>query len=80
MNHALEGVFTIASLIVGIAALSVILSPKATTTKVIQASASAFVNSLATAMSPVTGARVNIVSSYPDGGLGIPNLDMGIGF
>ena len=85
MNDMTEGLVTIGSLIIGIAALSVILSPKANTVGVIQASASGFSNSLATAMSPVTGANVNINTSYPaatpGSGLGTgafgPNMDFG---
>lgn len=81
-SHIGEGIVTIFSLIVGIAALSVILSPKATTSKVIQATASGFSNSLATAMSPVTGEHVNINTSYPGsggygGGGGLPTLSLG---
>jgi hypothetical protein len=69
-----EGVITIMSLIVGIAAIAVVVSPKAQTSQVIQATASGFVNSLATAEAPVTGNNVNIVSSYPSSGFGIPSL------
>jgi hypothetical protein len=57
--------------------LSVILSPKATTGAIIQDSASAFVNSMATAASPVTGTQVNVVSSYANSsgsGFGVPQL------
>lgn len=68
MNHFQEAAVTIVGLIVGIAALSVILSPKSTTAKVIQASASALGNDLAVAMSPVTGASVHIDTSYPANG------------
>jgi hypothetical protein len=77
MNNITEGIISIASLIVGIAALAIILSPKATTSQVIQASASGFVNALATAEAPVTGSTVNIVSAYPNsnnGGMGLPTL------
>lgn len=65
MNSTVEAAVTIGSLILGIAALSVILAPKATTTAVIQSTASGFSNALATAMSPVTGAQVSINTSYP---------------
>jgi hypothetical protein len=80
MNGIGEGVVTILSLIVGIAAISVIVSPKAKTSEVIQATASGFVNSLATAEAPVTGSQVNIVSSYPSSGFGMPSLDMSAPF
>ncbi len=63
-----DALVTILALIIGVASLSVILSPKAKTTGVIQATASGFVNSLATAMSPVTGEHVNIRSDYPNSG------------
>jgi hypothetical protein len=82
MNGFGEGIITIGTLILGIAALSVLVSPKATTSQVIQASASGFVNALATAQSPVTGNPVNIVSAYPGNSgmsmnLGAPNLSYG---
>lgn len=70
MGHFQEAVVTIVSLIVGIAALSVILSPKATTAKVIQASASGLGNDLAVAMSPVTGTQTPVNLSYPDSNSG----------
>ena len=75
-THFTDAFVTIVSLIVGIATLSIILSPKATTTRVIQATASGFSNSLATAMSPVTGERVKIDTSYPNsGGMGGVSMD-----
>lgn len=85
MNGATEAIVTIGALIIGVGALSVVLSPKATTTGVIQATASGLSNSLATAMSPVTGARVSINTSYPGttpgSGMGTgafgPNMDFG---
>lgn len=83
-NHITEGIITIFSLIIGIAALSVLLSPKATTSQVIQSTASGFSNSLATAMTPVTGEHVSIDTSYPQqgngygfGGGGLPTLGLG---
>jgi hypothetical protein len=77
MHPIQETLVTIGSLIIGIAALSVILSPKATTTKVIQATASGFSNALAVAQSPVTGYAVNIDTSYPDSNsfAGLPHLN-----
>lgn len=79
LDKLTEGIFSILTLIVGVAILAIIVSPKAKTSDVIQASASGFVNSLATAESPVTGEHVNIVSSYPGqsmfgGGLGMPSF------
>lgn len=77
MDKLTEAVVTILSLIVGVAILSVLVSPKAQTSQVIQATASGFGNSLAVAMSPVTGANVNINTSYPaanSGGMGFPTF------
>lgn len=72
MNSIVDAAVTIGSLIIGIAALSVIVSPKAKTSEVIQSTASGFSNSLATAMTPVTGERMNggrgIITSYPSSG------------
>ena len=68
MNAATEAGVTIVSLIVGVAALSVLLSPKSTTAQVIQSAASGLGNSLATAISPVTGAVVKPNLSYPSSG------------
>lgn len=71
MDNIIEAVVTIATAIVGVAILAVLVSPKARTSDVIQASASGFSNALAVAQSPVTGNRVNIVTSYPrSGGFG----------
>lgn len=60
-----EMILTFLMAIIGVATLALIISPKATTANVIQAGASGVVNTLGTAMSPVTGSAVNIVSSYP---------------
>ena len=75
MNGMLEAAVTIAIAIVGVAILSVIVSPKSQTSQVIQSVASGFGNSLAVAMSPVTGAAVNIVTAYPSSGTGLPVLN-----
>ena len=80
MNATTEAVVTVASLIIGVAILSVLVSPNARTSNVIQAAASGFSNSLATAMSPVTGARVTINNSYPsapDNSYGAPDMFSG---
>lgn len=68
MNDLTKGVVTILSLIVGVAILSVLVSPKAQTSQVIQSLASGFGNDLAVAQSPVTGNSVSINTSYPGGG------------
>jgi hypothetical protein len=79
-----EGIITIATLIVGVAMLALILSPKAQTTGVIQASASGFGNDLAVAEAPVTGAQTNINLSYPNSGafgtqgFGMPQFGAGM--
>lgn len=56
---------TVAALIVTVAIVALIVSPKAQTPAVIQASGSAFGNSLGVAESPVTGAQYSINLSYP---------------
>jgi hypothetical protein len=65
MNSILEAGVTIGLAIVGLAIVATLVSNKANTTGVIQAGASGFGNSLAVAMSPVTGAQTNINLSYP---------------
>ena len=70
MSEIWQGIVSIAIAIVGVAILSVLVSPKARTSQVIQASASGFGNSLAVAMTPVTGEHVNIDTSYPNSGIG----------
>ena len=70
-NHPIvEGVVTVGALIIGVASLALILSPKAQTAKVIQATASGFSNALGVAESPVTGSTYQIDLSYPDEGFG----------
>lgn len=71
MNPILEAVTTVLIAIVGVAVIALIISPKAKTSQVIQATASGFGNSLAVAMTPVTGESVDINTSYPtSGGIG----------
>ena len=65
MNTLTEALVTIATAIVGLAIISVLVSNKAQTPAVIQASGSAFSNALAVAESPVTGASYNVDLSYP---------------
>jgi hypothetical protein len=65
MNTLTEALVTIATAIVGLAIVSVLVSRKAQTPQVIQASGSAFSNALAVAESPVTGASYNVNLSYP---------------
>lgn len=65
MNTFTEAMVTVAGLIVTVAIISVIVSKKAQTPAVIQATGSAFSNALGVAESPVTGASYNINLSYP---------------
>jgi hypothetical protein len=68
MDEIVKAIVSIAIAIIGVAILSVLVSPKSQTSKVIQASASGFGNSLAVAMTPVTGEHVRIDTSYPNSG------------
>ena len=63
-RNLVDAITSVLFMIIGIAALSVILSPKAHTVQTIQAAASGFSNSLGTAMSPVTGADIHYDTSY----------------
>lgn len=65
-NDFFKMVETIVVLIVTVAIVALIVSPKATTSSVIQASGSALGNSLGVAESPVTGATYSINLSYPN--------------
>jgi hypothetical protein len=65
MNTMVEAIVTIATAIIGLAIVSVLVSKKAQTPAVIQASGSAFSNAMAVAESPVTGATYSINLSYP---------------
>lgn len=68
-NEFFHMIETVAGLIVLVAVLSVLVSRNAQTSSVIQASGSAFGNSLAVAEAPVTGAQTQINLSYPSEGL-----------
>ena len=57
---------TIAALIVAVAIVALLVSPKATTSQVIQASASGLANNLGVAESPVTGSTYSLNLSYPN--------------
>ena len=56
---------TVVALIVTVAIIALLVSPKAQTSSVIQASGSALGNNLAVAEAPVTGANTPINLSYP---------------
>jgi hypothetical protein len=77
MHPIIESITTILIAIVGVAIIALIISPKAKTSQVIQAGASGFSNSLATAMTPVTGENVKIDTSYPSSGFGMENYSFG---
>ena len=68
MNSLTEALVTIAVAITGVAILAVIVSKKSNTAAVIQAAGSAFGNSLAVAVSPVTGDANPTNLSYPSSG------------
>lgn len=65
MDDFVRLVTTIVGLIVAVAIIALLVSPKATTASVIQASGSALGNNLAVAESPVTGATYQINLAYP---------------
>lgn len=60
-----EFVETIVALFVAVALVALLISPKAKTSAVIQASGSLIANDLGVAESPVTGSQYNIVTAYP---------------
>ena len=68
MNNITEAVLTIVTAIIGVAVLALLISPKATTSQVIQAASSGIGNMLAVAQSPVTGNSVTIDTSYSNSG------------
>lgn len=76
MDKFLETASTIALGIITVAIVAVIVSRNAQTPAVIQASGSAFGNSLAVAEAPVTGASTPINLTYPGQGFGsfLPQL------
>lgn len=70
MSTMVEAMVTIATAIVGLAIVATLVSKKAQTPQVIQATGSAFSNALGVAESPVTGSSTNLNLSYPGSGLG----------
>lgn len=64
-NDFFRLVETVVALIVTVAIVAVLVSPKAQTSAVIQSSGSALGNNLAVAESPVTGATYQVNLSYP---------------
>ncbi len=80
MGHFTEMVTTIALAIISVAIVAVLVSKNSNTTGVIQASGSAFGNSLAVAEAPVTGSSLNINLAYPtSSGIGFGSIGGGGG-
>lgn len=69
MDKFLDTASTIALGIIAVGMVAVIVSRNAQTPAVIQASGSAFGNSLGVAESPVTGAHIQYDLSYPNSGI-----------
>lgn len=67
MNSMVEAISSIALAIIGLAIVAVLVSKKAQTGAVIQASASGLANNIAVAQSPVTGTALNLSLGYPGG-------------
>lgn len=65
MNAFVEALVTIALAIIGLAIIATLVSPKASTTGVIQAAASGFGNALGVAESPVSGTSLPLSLAYP---------------
>lgn len=65
MNNVTEQIVGIFALAVGVAIVSVLVSTKSNTVGVIQSIASGFGNILGVATAPVTGAAVQVNTSYP---------------
>lgn len=73
-NATTEMLASIALAIVGVAIIAVLVSKKSNTAAVIQATGSAFANSLGVAVAPVTGDKIPINTSYPSTGLAMLNM------
>lgn len=65
MSSILETVTTIALAVIGLAIVATLVSRKANTVGVIQASASGLANNIGVAESPVTGTALNLSLGYP---------------
>lgn len=65
MSEFVRLVVTVVALIVTVAIVALLISPKAKTASVIQASFSGLGNTLGVAESPVTGNSYNITLAYP---------------
>lgn len=74
MDRLTESVVTILVAIIGLATLAVLVSRNANTAGVINAAGRAFGGSLATAISPVSGASANPAAIFGSSGFaGFPN-------
>lgn len=60
MNNAVAGLISVMAAIIGLATLSIILSPRAQTVGVVNATANAFNGALQAAEAPVTGASLTL--------------------
>ncbi len=82
MNQLTEAAASIGLAIVGVAIIALLVSRKSQTPAVIQSLGSAFSNALGIATSPVTGANVQLNTSYPSsGGMSLQGLNMpGLGY
>lgn len=65
MSQLTEAAVTIAMAIIGLAIIAALVSRRSNTSNVVQAISSGFGNTLATALSPVTGADATPNLSYP---------------
>jgi hypothetical protein len=65
MSEFVRLVVSVVALIVAVAIVALLISPKAKTASVIQASFSGLGNSLGVAESPVTGSQYQITLAYP---------------
>jgi hypothetical protein len=83
MSPFFETITTIALAIVTLGMVSVLVSKKAQTPQVIQATGSAFSNAMGVAEAPVTGSSVPLNLSYPSSGFSMgsmPDLSGSFGF
>lgn len=65
MSPFWEAIVTLGVGVIGLGTVAVLVSKNAQTSQVIQASGSAFGNTLSVAEAPVTGATTNINLTYP---------------
>lgn len=61
MNNAVAGIISVIAALIGLATLSVILSPRAQTSNVIGATSNALNSAIAAADAPITGATLSLV-------------------